>query len=261
MHLRYLTLTLVWISLFVMPASVMGGLWTVGVGPIELMDPLASLSLIATGSITTRALIAGLPLVLLILVLGRFFCGWLCPYRPLLYLSRRLRGWITSRGGRLLSVRLGPRSAFVSLGFVLLLSAAAGFPVAVFVYPPAIMMREASTLVLYGSAGLGLVALAGMFLYDVFVSPSGFCQGLCPGGALFRLLGRASPVKLVRNPAKCSPCKACDVACPLGQAPMTDRVTSGCERCGLCAAACPTSALRFELGRPLPVLAPGEEQR
>lgn len=256
MRLRHITLTLVWVSLFLMPASVMGGLWTVGVGPVELMDPLASLSLLATGSATAKALLAGLPLVLLVMALGRFFCGWLCPYRPLLGLSRIVRAALLGRGWRLPEVRLGPRSAFYSLGFVLLLSVAAGFPVAVFVYPPAIMMREASTLALYGSMGFGLFTLTGMFLYDVFVSPSGFCQDLCPGGAVFRLLGRTSPVRLVRDKEKCVPCHACDVVCPLGQAPMTDRVTSGCERCGLCAAACPTDALKFELGQPLPIFAP-----
>lgn len=260
-RLRHLTLTLAWVSLFVSPTAVLGGLWTLRVGGLELMDPLAALSLVATGAPGKSALLAALPFVLLVMLLGRFFCGWLCPYRPLLALSSLLRSGLEARGLRLGRKDLGERSAFVALSGCLLASVALGLPVAAFIYPPAIMMREASSALLLQTTGIGLWVLGFAFLYDLTVQRAGFCRDLCPGGALFRILGRTSPLRLERDEDKCTPCSACDTVCPLGQAPMTDRVSSGCERCGLCAQACPTSALRFGLGRPLPILKPEEKRR
>lgn len=253
-YLRQLSLALVWVSLFFLPPPALGGLWTLRLGSLELMDPLAGLSLAASGAPSLGVLLAVLPLVLLVMLLGRFFCGWVCPYRPLLASSRWLRAKLAARGVPLGALDLGPKSALVSLGVLLLLSLVLGLPVASYLYPPALLAREAKQLVLYGSLGLGSITVLAFFLYDVLASPSGFCRDLCPGGAVFRLLGRASPVQIQRDAAACVPCRACDEVCPLGQRPMTDRLSSGCERCGLCAAACPKDALRLGLGRPLPIL-------
>ncbi len=260
MRIRHLTLTLVWVSLFFLPAGALGGLWTLKLGPVEFMDPLAAASLAVAGALTWTALLAALPLVVLVMLLGRFFCGWLCPYRPLFGLARVLRASLIARGLRLARLELGPKSAFVSLGLVLLLTLASGVPLAVYTYPPAIMMREAQQLTLYGGLGLGFGAVLLFFVYDVLAAPSSFCKDLCPGGALFRLFGRTSPVQVKRDASACVPCRICDEVCPLGQAPMTDRLSSGCERCGLCVAACPKDALRIGLGRPRP-LSPRAEER
>lgn len=253
-RLRQLSLALVWVSLFAVPAGALGGLWTLRLGPVELMDPLAGLSLAASGAASLGVLLAVAPLALLVMLLGRFFCGWICPYRPLLASSRWLRARLAARGVPLGELDLGPRSAFATLGVVLLLTLTLGLPVASYLYPPALIAREAKQLVLYGGLGLGSITVLAFFLYDVFASASGFCRDLCPGGALFRLLGRTSPVQIQRDAAACVPCRACDEVCPLGQRPMTDRLSSGCERCGLCAAACPKDALRLRLGRPLPLV-------
>jgi ferredoxin len=42
---------------------------------------------------------------------------------------------------------------------------------------------------------------------------------------------------------------------------MSDLVDSGCERCGVCIAVCPTDALRFTLGRPAGVRSSWPEKK
>ena len=118
------------------------------------------------------------------------------------------------------------------------------------VYPPSILGREAFRLVFFGSLSLGAVVIGGAFLFDTFVSRAGTCRTLCPGGAMFSLLGSASLLRVVRDPPKCTDCTVCDVVCNLGQRPMTDQLDNSCERCGKCVAACPTDALKFALRVP-----------
>jgi ferredoxin-type protein NapH len=228
-----------------------GTLWSVDLLGIEVMDPLAGLSLLATGRATFTILIAVLPAVLAVVVLGRFFCGWLCPYVPLLAASNSIRQLCARLGFRLPDVRLDRRLPFLVLFCVLLITAIAGAVIVPLVYPPAIIGRQLFRWIYFGSLGSGAIVLGLALVFDTLVTRAGFCTYLCPGGALFRLVGVASPVRVRRDAAICDSCGACDLACSLDQSPMTDRLDSGCERCAKCVAACPCSALHMTAGSPL----------
>jgi ferredoxin-type protein NapH len=147
----------------------------------------------------------------------------------------------------------------VVLASVLLLTALGGAVIAPLFYPPAILARQLFRAVYFGGIGAGLTVVVLAFLLDTFVSRGGFCASLCPGGALFRVIGMFSPVRVQRDRAACEHCGSCDAICSLAQSPMTDRLDSGCERCGKCVAVCPPGALRITVGRPLARLVAGEE--
>lgn len=226
----------------------LGVLWSVELFGVEFLDPLAGASLLATGNVSAGILIALLPTVLLVVLLGRFFCGWLCPYVPVLAASNGIRAIAGKLGLALPDVRLGRGTPFVVLLCVLLLTAFGGVVIAPLLYPPAILGRQLFRAVYFGGIGVGALAVAAAFVLDTFVSRAGFCRYLCPGGALFRVLGTVSPVRVARDPKICEACGSCDLACNLGQSPSSDRLDSGCERCGKCVAACPNQALRMTIG-------------
>lgn len=216
---------------------------------IELVDPLLSAGVLLAGGSRPALLAAALPVLLLVLVLGRFFCGWLCPYLPLLALSNAVRWALGRLGIRTLDLRLPGWLRFAVLGAVLGGTAALGVQLAALVYPPALLARTAYRLAFGLGLGSGATVLAAVWLFDTTVSRAGFCRSLCPGGALFSILGAFSPVRVRRAPAACTDCTVCDVVCNLGQSPMGDRVGAGCERCGRCVASCPTGALSLALSR------------
>lgn len=219
-----------------------GGPSAVRLVGLELVDPLLALG-VAIAHGLCRCLVVGLPALALVVLLGRFFCGWVCPYVPLLAASNALR-WVLGRLGlKFPDLRLPRRTNLVVLVAVLAGTAGFGTQVAPLIYPPLVIGREVFRAIFFGSLGAGAVVVGGAFALDTFVSRAGFCRSVCPGGALFGLLAVASPIRVKRDAQLCTECTVCDVVCNLGQQPMTDSLDSGCERCGKCVSVCPTGAL------------------
>jgi ferredoxin-type protein NapH len=238
-----------------------GAPWTLRAFGLEIMDPLAALSVLLAAGPTRSLLLGALPAVVLVAIMGRFFCGWLCPYLPLLSASNALRSLLGRLGLRPPDLSLPRHSArWLLLGWVALTAITRVQLVPLF-YPPSIIGRELYRAVFQGSASWGLGLVFAAFAFDTLVSRAGFCRHLCPGGACFSILGKRSPIVVARTPARCTDCTVCDVVCNLGQSPMTDRLDSGCERCGRCIASCPTDALAFEIRSSLRVLSDREVKR
>jgi ferredoxin-type protein NapH len=225
----------------------LGAPTSVWVGFFELVDPLEALATALFRGVSWSLVWTVLPGVVLVLALGRFFCGWACPYLPVLAAANSAR-WLLSRLGLpTADLRLPRSTSRVVLVGVLIVGSVLGVQLVPLVYPPAVIGREAFRAVFYGSLGAGSLLVLAAFLFDTFVSRAGFCRSLCPGGAMFSTLGALSPIKVVNERSKCTDCTVCDVVCNLGQSPMNNRLDSGCERCGKCIAACPTKALSFTL--------------
>jgi len=173
-----------------------------------------------------------------------------CPYLPILVLSNAVRWALGRLGLPPMDLRLPAPVRYVVLAAVLAGTALWGFQLAPLVYPPLIIGRTAFRVAMGWGPGGATLALGAILLFDTLVSRAGFCRSLCPGGALFTLLGSASPVRVQRQASACTDCTVCDVVCNLGQSPMHDRLDAGCERCGRCVSACPTGALSIGLARP-----------
>lgn len=222
----------------------------VWVALLDLVDPAIGLAVLLFQGLSSNWVWTVLPGVALVLLLGRFFCGWACPYLPILAASNAAR-WVLRRVGFTPMDKQVPRvTSRVLLVGLLAVGSVLGTQLVPLVYPPALIGREVFRAVFYGSLGTGALVVLGAFLFDTFVSRAGFCRSLCPGGAMFSVLGNASPLRVVNDRAKCTDCTACDVVCNLGQSPMTNQLDGGCERCGRCVSSCPTGALSWQLKAP-----------
>ncbi len=195
-------------------------------------------------------------LVLFGAVLGRFVCGWLCPFGLVQDLLHKIP--LFQKKKNLPGHRVLRWLKFVVLGlFVILLPMTVtgitgmGDPwFCKYLCPSGTLFGGipllAANPTLRAAAGLlfdwkMLVLLAVVVLSIKFYRP--FCKYLCPLGAIYGLF---NPVALYRyrvEESACVHCGSCRQACGM-DIPVWEKPNSiECIRCGKCKAACPTGAI------------------
>lgn len=72
-----------------------------------------------------------------------------------------------------------------------------------------------------------------------------FCKYICPLGAIYSLLNPVSVFKYSVDAKKCISCGKCKNICEMGCDPSANANSLECIRCGKCKSACPTSAIEY----------------
>ncbi|MBF0459795.1 MAG: 4Fe-4S binding protein [Magnetococcales bacterium] len=225
-----------------------GNTWSGTLFGLKLSDPLAVVGQVAAQfKLYWPFLLTALLPVGLTLLLGRFYCGWICPATLLYEINDAVRHRLVRLGilaqGRRMDLRLKYGVLAVGVG----LSTALGTVVFSAIYPPLIVGREIQYWVTANGVGAGTTFFLLTLLFDLLVARRGFCRYLCPGGALYALLGRYRLVRIQRLVNRCNDCTLCDKVCPFALRPMRDAFGQECNNCTACMAVCPPRALTFRL--------------
>jgi len=241
-----------------------GGPWSMEFAGVSMTDPLgAAESVVARKHIDKVLIISLIVPILVTVLLGRVFCSWICPVGFLLELTEKLRGLFRFLELRPQNVHFSRATKYTLLGGGLAMTAWLTTPVLSYIYPPAIVSREAHDLVFgmfdRGEAGrLGFWAggltwmsliIVGIIVFEVMISRRWWCRYMCPGGALYGLLGAFRPVRVKLRESKCTRCADCIAACPVGLNPMENRMGIDCDSCGVCISVCHDDALGYGTAR------------
>ncbi len=225
---------------------VKGNTWSATLWGLKLSDPLAALGQSAAGMTLYWPfwLTALIPIALTV-VFGRFFCGWICPATFLYELNTNFAAWLRWAGFQVGNRHFDRRIKYGVLALGLIASAVSGSILVAAVYPPAVIGREIYYGVALGGFGAGTVFFLGTLLFDLLVSRRGFCRYLCPGGALYSLLGRYRILRIRRIVENCNDCAKCNAVCEFDLDPLRDGFGQECNNCTACMAICPTDAMTF----------------
>lgn len=178
-----------------------------------------------------------LPLLLLVtftlvstLVVGRLFCGSLCPFGALQdFITRLVPRHLRLHWQKLPPPRLhraGLWLKYLLLGLILLAAMTYG-EISIFQYfePFGTLFFRSGSPLLWG---LLVLILAG-----AVVIPRFYCRYLCPLGAALGIVSLAAPLRIRRVP-QCQVCRVCEQACPTG-AIHGERIDfKECVRCDVC---------------------------
>jgi ferredoxin-type protein NapH len=242
-----------------------GGPWSLEIGPFSLTDPLAGVESVVARKKVVWVLIIGLLIPIgIALIFGRVFCSWICPMNLFLECTDKLRGVLGFLELPPKDIQFSRHTRFALLGTGLVVVGITSIPILGYIYPPAMIGREAHDLVFgifdraedgfFGfwmggltSVSLILVAIA---LFEVTLSQRWWCRYMCPGGGLYALLGWVRPVRVKLDKSTCTECTKCIPACPVGLNPMQNELGLNCDNCGVCISVCAPKSLSYGVGLP-----------
>jgi ferredoxin-type protein NapH len=226
--------------------AIKGTTWSGQLFGLKLTDPLALVGQIAAGIeiYWPFALTAMIPIIFTLLF-GRFFCGWICPATFLYELNTNMAVWLNKIGIRTGNRRFNRMFKYLVLIVGIVLSALTGSIIFASIYPPAVIGRELYFSIALSGFGGGTLFFILTLLFDLLVAKRGFCRYLCPGGALYSLLGRYRVFRIRRIVEKCNDCSKCNAVCEFGLNPMEDDFGQECNNCAACISVCPKNAMTF----------------
>lgn len=232
-----------------------------GVPPVDALCPFGGLeslhSLFVSGTwlrrVAPSSMILLITFIVVTLLVGRIFCGWICPLGTLGEWAANLARRFGIRR-RELPEKLDHGLRYAKYVVMILVVGLAWWlgklawrnldPWVAWMHLSAgiegLLERPWAYLVLFG----GVIG-ASLFIERFW------CRYLCPLGAFLAILQRFSLFKVRRNPITCTRCEECNSNCPVRLAPLkTERVTSAeCLACGRCTDSCPVGqTLTFASG-------------
>jgi ferredoxin-type protein NapH len=189
--------------------------------------------------------------VLWVMLGGRSFCSWVCPYHLVSELAEKAHLALVHK--KLVSDHEFHRAArtlcwllFAALSFL------SGYTVFETLSPTGILSRA----LIYGPT-LALAWVVVLLLFEIFYSRRAWCRYVCPIGLTYGVVGALSPTRVVFRVEQCFHEGDCRKVCLVPH--VLDITIKGradaevmslgpdCTRCGLCLDACPNGALQFDI--------------
>ena len=195
----------------------------------------------------------GITLVMALLF-RRSFCGLICPFGAIQEFFAKLGNMIFKRKFIIPAIVDAPLRYLKYI--VLLITVAfawmtAGLWMAPYDPWSAYGHLSEGLETVWSTTAVGLILLVvtiiGSVLYDRF-----FCKYLCPMGAFYAILGKISPLKVVRNEDSCINCGICSKVCPVNIDVMNvvEVRSAECLNCQICVLDCPVpGALKNKMGK------------
>lgn len=228
-----------------------GTLWSMRFAGIDVSDPLAAVELIATSKTFYLPFLASIIIpVLCTVLLGRVFCSFICPANLFFGIVCRFRAVLKYAEIHPAGVSFSLSHKYVLLALGLIAAAAASQPLFALFYPPVLVSRIIHAWIVGTPWGAMLALLLVLAAVELFVSPRWWCRTVCPGGALYALLGWPRILRVKLDDNRCTRCGTCEPVCDPGISPVSDSSGIECTNCGECIKACPEHALYFSTGLP-----------
>lgn len=189
-------------------------------------------------------------------VLGRFVCGFLCPFgmvQDLLYKIPFVKKIKSFPGDKLLR----KLKYVILVVFVILMPMfvvdllGQGAPYFCKLICPVGTLEGGVPLVLLNKAlrstigwlyGWKVAILIVILLMSVLIYRP-FCKYICPLGGIYSVFNKVSVFRYYVDKDKCTGCGVCAGVCDMGCNPVKDANSLECIRCGKCKQVCPTKAV------------------
>jgi len=224
----------------------------------HLIDVYTSMQLaLATYHIPINMVIGTSTIVVFyMLVGGRSYCSWVCPYGILSEIGEKWHNTLVTK--KIIKERkFDHRVRYIFWGMFLVFSFSSGYLVFEMINVVGIMSRA----ITYGWS-LALIWVAVVLAFEVFYSRRAWCTYICPIGTTYGMIGKVSALRVEWND-NCDHCMVCSDVCFENQVleitkakydkqreekGITREYITGadCTLCGRCIDVCHEDALSFD---------------
>lgn len=243
--------------------------WQLRGWPVNLilhLDPLVAIGTLLTTHTIYRGVSWALLTIVLTVIFGRFFCGWVCPFGAL----HQFVGYLANRGRKLkdrVNSNRYRKAASLKYLFLIAFLVAAAIPLGnktmlfTGLLDPIPFLHRSINIILLPIVDQFVHMLSvdariyeGAFLIGVlFVAavsmnlliPRFYCRFICPAGALMALISRYSIWRIGKTEAVCSNCMQCEKACEGGCEPSGVIKISECVLCFNCYDQCKDRVVKY----------------
>ncbi|OIP57274.1 MAG: ferredoxin [Helicobacteraceae bacterium CG2_30_36_10] len=224
----------------------------------HLIDPFMTMQMFFATFHMPINIIIGTSTIIIVYVLvgGRSYCAWACPYGILSEIGEKWHDTLVSKK-IIKSRKFDHRVRHIFWAMFLLLSLTSGFLVFETFNVVGIMSRA----IVYGWS-VALIWVVVVFAMEVFFSRRAWCTYICPIGTTYGYLGKVSALRVEWNNS-CDHCMVCHDVCFENQVleivkakydkqreekGITKEYITGadCTLCGRCVDICHTDALNFD---------------
>jgi polyferredoxin/formate hydrogenlyase subunit 6/NADH:ubiquinone oxidoreductase subunit I len=237
--------------------------------PVNLilqLDPLVAVGTLLSTHTIYKELIWALLTIVLTIILGRFFCGWVCPFGTL----HQFMGWLGNRK-RSLKARISSnryrKAASLKYFFLIAFLVGAAIPLGEksmlltgLLDPIPFIHRSFNVIVLpladrftnllsvkprvyEGAFLIGIFFLASLFVN--LLIPRFYCRFICPTGAFLGLIGKVSLWRIGKAKEECSNCMQCEKACEGACSPSKEIRINECVLCFNCLDPCKDGSIKY----------------
>jgi polyferredoxin/ferredoxin len=229
------------------------------------IDPLHSIGTALSTHTVYRGLIWSLVTLVITIIFGRFFCGWVCPFGAI----HQFFGWIGRRKKPVKekvrvnkyhkTQRIKYYILFAFLGMAAL--GKAGGNLQTGLLDPISMVTKSFNLIFIEAGQRIFATLPGserfydgaLLVFAVFaiftllnlVIPRFYCRFICPLGALFGIFSRWNIWQIGKTQESCSNCGLCETDCEGGCEPSGHIKTPECVLCFNCLHTCKDNLITY----------------
>jgi len=190
------------------------------------------------------SLIEFVAIMLVTIILGRWFCGWICAfgaYNDLIYfISKKIFKGKFKVNEQVDSILKYLK--YVVLLFIIIVSWTIGSNILQTVSPWDAFGQITNLSTVFSRLLIGLILLVLITIGAAFIERF-FCRYLCPLGAIFAIISRLGITKINKPKDDCGKCRACTMNCSMGlKLYKVDGARGGdCINCLKCTEVCPRS--------------------
>ena len=244
--------------------------WQLRGWPVNLilqLDPLVAIGTLLTTHTIYKGLIWAVLTVVLTIILGRVFCGWICPFGA----SHQFVGYMGNRGRKVkdrINSNRYRKAALLKYLFLIAFLVAAAIPLGTntmlftgLLDPIPFLHRSINIILLpivdqffnllsvapriyEGTFLIGVLFAAAIFMN--LLIPRFYCRFICPTGALLGLIGKYSIWRIGKTEATCSNCMQCENACEGACEPSKQIRINECVLCLNCYDQCRDGVLKYQ---------------